>query len=157
MTFNIDDIYKGGVPRGQFYRSDLESLNTTTSADVEVSPSTNPDWAILIDKVKFFESSFATTGTGTGALKIQYPDYPGLSTSTYTFSSLTALKHAADEVQDYNSNTYYVWKPQPPILLRASNTGYNTITIGLPTDVTVSAGALDFMLSGWTLKETDFD
>lgn len=157
MSFTIDEVYKSGIPRGQFYRSDLESLNTTTSADVTVSPATSPDWALLVEKIKFLESSFATGGTGSGVLKIQYPDYPGVSTETYTFSSLTALKHAADEVQEYDSLTYYVWKPKPPILLKASNEGFNSITIGLPTDVTVSAGSLDFMLSGWTLKETDFD
>lgn len=156
MSFTIDEIYKKGVPRGQFYRSDLHSLNTTTSVALTISPSTSPAWAVLTDKVTFKESSFATGGTGSGVLKIEYPNYDGLSVNTYTFSSLTALKHAADEVIEHNSETYYVWKPQPPILVKGSN-AENSITIGLPTDVTVSAGDLDFLVSGWTLKETDFD
>lgn len=157
MSFTIDEIYKKGVPRGEFYRSDLHSLNTNTAPDLEVSPTTTPPWALLIDKVKFQESSFSTGTQGTGVLEVQYPDYVGESINTYTFSSLTALKHAADEIIEYSSETYYVWKPQPPILLRGSKTGFNTLTIGLPTDVTVSAGNLDYLLTGWQIKEGDFD
>lgn len=156
MVFTIDSIYKAGVPRGEFYRSDLHSLNTTTAPDLTVSPSTNPAWALLIDKVKFQEASFATTGTGTGVLEVQYPDHTGENVNTYTFSSLTALKHAADEIVEYSSETYYVWEPKPPILIKGSSS-VNDITFGLPENVTVSAGNLDFMLAGWQLKEEDFD
>jgi len=156
MSFTIDEIYKKGVPRGQFYRSELKSLTSGDYSDLTVSPSTNPPWAVLIDKVKFQESSFVTGGTGSGALKIEYPAYDGESVNTYTFSSLTALKHAADEIIEYSSETYYVWKPQPPILVKGSNSE-NSITFGMPTSVTVASGNLDFLLTGWTLKEADFD
>ena len=157
MSFDIQDIYKNGVPRGQFYRSDLHSLNTTTSVALTVSPSTSPPWAVLLDKVIFKETSFATSGTGSGVLKVEYPNYDGISVSTYTFSSLTALIHAADEVIEHNSETYYVWKPQPPVLVKGSSAA-NKATFGLPDDVDASGtGSLDFMITGWTLKEADFD
>lgn len=156
MTFTIDQVYKAGVPRGQFYRGPVTQLASGTTNPLVVSPSTSPAWAVLIESLKFLEESLTTSGTGTGIFQIEYPDYAGTVTSTFTVNSVTDLKHHADEVITVNSSTYYMFNFKPPLLVKGSR-GVNSATFGLPDDVDVASGSLKFMPSGWTIKESDYD
>lgn len=157
MAFTIDQIYKEGVPRKQFYRSPVNTLSSGNTTGLTVSPTTSPEnWAYLIDKLKVYESSFTTSGTGTGPLQIQYPDYPGVNVNTYLFESIADLKFHADEVVDDDADKFYQINFKPPILLKASHSESDLI-IGLPNNVDITSGELKTLFTGWKLKEEDYD
>lgn len=157
MVFSIDQIYKEGVPRKQFYRSPVNSLTSGDTSGLTVSPTTTPEnWAYLIDKMKVYDSSFITSGTGTGVLQIAYPDYPGVNTVTYNFGSLADLKFHADEVVDDGSEKFYQIQFKPPILLKASSVESDLI-VSLPNNVDITSGELKTLFTGWKLKEEDYD
>lgn len=157
MTFTIDQIYKEGLPRKQQYRSPMNTLASGSTDALEVSPSTSPAWAILVEKLKFFDNSLATSGTGTGVLAVEYPDYTGSTTLTYTFNETEDLEINADECINAETTIYsHALIFRPPILIKGSST-YNTLTCGLPTNVDVSSGTFKYMFTGWTLKEEDYD
>jgi hypothetical protein len=147
------------VPRGESYRSNIVSFASGQSDPLEVIAGSSPDWAFFIEKLRFEESSVSTStsgGTGTGLVQIEYPDYVGQNTNTYVIGSTTELLHEADQVVSHNSATYYEIQFKPPILLKASNDGYNTLTVGLPTNVVVDTGYLNVLATGWKIKEDDY-
>lgn len=157
MTFTIDQVYKALSPRGEFYRGPVIEWSTSGTTAVTVSPTTTPEnWALSINKLMFLETSLSTSGTGSGIFQMEYPDYRGTITNTFTVNSITALKHLADEVVQHNSATYYVIKLDPPILLRASN-AVSSLTMSFPDDVSLDSGNLGFNYTGWTIKESDYD
>lgn len=157
MTFTIHQVYKAVSPRGQFYKGPVTEWSTSGTTTVTVSPATTPEgWALSINSLRLLESSLSTSGTGTGIIQIEYPDYTGTMTNTFTVNSVTALKHLADEVVQHNSATYYVMRFDPPILLKESNT-VSSLTLSLPTNVSLDSGSLGFNYTGWTIKESDYD
>ena len=157
MTFTIDQIYKEGVPRKEFYRSPVNALTSGSTSSLTVSPTTSPEnWAFLIETLKISDGTFVTSGTGTGVLQIEYPDYPGVNVNTYLFESLADLKFHADEVVDDGTSVFYQIRFKPPILLKGSYAESDLI-IGLPNNVDVSSGELKTLFTGWKLKEDDFD
>lgn len=157
MPFTIDSVYKAGVPRGQFIRGAVTKWDSSTSPPVTVSPETSPtNWAVLLDSLRFLESSLTVSGTGSGIFQMEYPDYVGVNTGTFVVPSVAYLKHYADQVIEHNSATYYVFKFQPPLLVRASST-VSSATFSLPTDKTIDSGYIEFMHTGWTIKEVDYE
>lgn len=157
MTFTIDQVYKGGVPRGQYYRSSIVKLENGQDTGLTVSPTTTPQqWALLAEKLVIVPSAPTMTGTGSGMLQLEYPDYVGGSKNTYLFDDLAAIQEFADEVKTINSTTQYVINFHPPVLLKASS-AESDLTVGLPTDRTVDTGDISFLVTGWTIKEEDYD
>ena len=157
MTFTIDQIYKESVPRKEFYRSPVNSMTSGDTSGLTVSPTTSPEnWAYLIDKLRISEGTFVTSGTGSGVLKMSYPDYPGANVNTYIFESIADLKFHADEVVNDGTNVFYLINFKPPILLKASHSESDLI-IQLPNNVGVTSGELNALFTGWKLKEEDYD
>ena len=157
MVFTIDSVYKESVPRKEFYRSPVNTLTSGDTSGMTVSPTTSPeDWAFLISKMKVYDSSFITSGTGSGVLQMEYPDYPGVNVNTYTFGSLLELKMQADELVDDGTNIFYQIDFKPAILLRASYTE-SDLVLSLPNDVAITSGELKTLFTGWKLKEEDYD
>lgn len=157
MVFTIDQVYKGGVPRGQYHRSPIVKLENGEEAGLTVSPTTSPQqWVLLAEKLIIVPSVPTMTGTGSGMLKMEYPDYIGGSKVTYLFDDLAAIQEFADEINSINSNTQYVINFHPPILLKASK-DESDLVVGLPTDRTIDSGDISFLVTGWTIKEEDYD
>lgn len=157
MVFSIDQIYKESTPRKEFYRSPVNTLTSGDTSGMTVSPTTTPEnWAYLISKMKVYDSSFITSGTGSGVLQMEYPDYPGVNVNTYTFDSLLELKMQADELVDDGTNIFYQIVFKPAILLRASYTE-SDLVLSLPNDVAITSGELKTLFTGWKLKEEDYD
>ena len=157
MVFTIDQVYKAGVPRGQYYRSPIVKLTTSQTTGLTVSPATSPEnWALLADKLRFVPNSPVGQGTGSGLIELTYPDYSGLNTVSYVFDDEDAIKQFADEVIVANSVTQYVIHLKPPVLLKASN-AENEITVAFPTNRDLASGDISFLINGWNIKESDYD
>ena len=157
MPFTIDQVYKAGVPRGQYYRSAVVNLSTTQTTGLTVSPTTSPEnWALLVEKLKFVPNAPVAQGTGSGLIEISYPDYVGENPVTYVFDDEDAIKNFADEVISGSSDTQYVVHFKPPILLKGTNSE-KELTVGFPTDRDLASGDISFLVTGWTLKESDYD
>ena len=156
---DISEVYQAGVPRGESYRSNIVSFASGSTSPLEVTPTDSPNWAFLVEKLRFEESSVSTStsgGAGTGLCQIEYPDYAGQNTNTYTIGSTSELLHGADQVVEHSSKTFYEFLFKPPVLLKASNSGYSTLTVGLPTNVVVDSGYLNVLATGWKIKEDDY-
>ena len=157
MTYTIDKSYKGGVPRGQYYRSAIVNLATDQTVGLTVSPTTSPEqWALLVDTLRFVPNSPVAQGTGSGLIELSYPDYVGENQVTYVFDDEDSILDFADEVVDGAGNTQYVIKLKPPVLLRASNSETD-LTVGFPTDRDLASGDISFLVTGWQIKESDYD
>lgn len=158
MVFTLLDVYRGGVPRGQYYRSPVVKLENGSTSPLTVSPTTSPEnWALLIHELKYITGSPVTSGTGTGLLQIEYPDYVGENQNTYAFPDLDSLDNYPDEVvKTTSTDLHKVIKFKPPILLKGSNTEKD-LTIGLPDFVDIDSGDISFLVTGWTIKESDYE
>lgn len=158
MVFTIDKVYKAGIPRGQFYRSPVTKLENGSISPLTVSPTTSPEkWALLVDTLRYVTNSLVTSGTGTGVLQIENPDYVGENKNTYIFEGLGELEDYPDEVvKTTSTDLHQVIKFRPPILLRASNSEKN-LTIGLPDYVDITSGDISFLVTGWQIKEDDYE
>ena len=158
MVFTIDQVYKGGVPRGHWFRSPVTKLENGSTSPLTVSPTTSPaNWALLIDTLRYTVASPVTSGTGSGVFQVEYPDYIGVSKNTYVFTTLGDLEDYPDEVvKTTGTDLHQVIKFKPPILLKGSS-DESDLTIGLPSNVDIDSGDISFLVTGWTIKEEDYD
>ena len=157
MTFTIDQVYKAGVPRGQYYRSAVVNLATDQTTGLTVSPTTSPEaCALLVDRLKFVPNSPVGQGTGSGLIELSYPDYVGENPVTYVFDDEDAITQFADEVVVVNGVTQYIIHLKPPVLLKATNSE-SDLTVGFPTDRDLASGDISFLVTGWQIKESDYD
>ena len=157
MTFTIADVYKASMPRGQWFRSALHKLENGSTSPLTVSPTTTPaEWALLIDSIRVYDNSAAMSGTGTGQLKVQYPGYPGVSLNTYEFTDDHLAYFPDDVSKGTASDLAKIFFFKPPILLKASN-AEKSITIGLGDNRDISSGDISFLVTGWQIKESDYD
>lgn len=158
MTFTIDQVYKGGVPRGQWFRSSVVKLENGSTDPLTVSPTTSPEnWALLIDTFRYTVASPSTSGTGSGILQVERPDYVGVNKITYVFLTLGDLENYPDEVvKTTSTDLHQVIKFKSPILLKGSNVE-SDLVIGLPPNVDMDSGDISFLVTGWTIKEEDYD
>lgn len=155
MTVTIDTFYKDGVPRGELYQSSRVSIDTTSSSSFVVSPQTNPNYAILVNEIRFYDASFTTGGTGNGLLAVTYPSKSGLTTREILVEDAEYFGFMGKQIT-VNSKNYYVFEPQPPILLKAGSTN-TSLSVGLPTNVTVASGSMSIAARGWKLEEGDYE
>ncbi len=157
MTFTILDVYKGGVPRGQWFRSVLTVFQNGQTSALTVSPATSPEnWALLIDALHYQLNTPVMSGTGTGMLKVQNPDYVGVNLTTYEFIDNHLSDFPDEVIASTSADLSMIIRFKPPILLRGSGT-QKDLTIGLGDNRDITSGDISFLVTGWTIKEEDYD
>lgn len=157
MPFTLLDVYRGGVPRGQWFRSALTVFQSGQTSALTVSPATTPEnWALLVDALHYQLNTPVMSGTGTGMLKVQNPDYVGGNLVTYEFADSHLSDFPDETIASTSTDLKMVIRFKPPILLKASNSE-SDLTIGLGDNRDITTGDISFLVTGWTIKEEDYD
>lgn len=163
MAENIFDIhkhYRDTVERDQWDLIDPIIWDSGSQNDFIVSADAGtPKWYVYVAELRILDRSLSGTFTtpDAGFFDIIFPDYKGATDITKNIKSIDDLSLLAGvDIVTIGSNTLYVVKFKPKIILDPTVAKY-VFTISKDANLTaISSGSLIFRVKGWRMQEADY-